>query len=185
VRVLKLAVHDHPLFCPEDRLALLLRQAHSAYVTELERDPCRYLALRLAAAVHELQKLAPHASPQFSGRDQGRRRGSNDEGNNNFYDSEGDANNKDASAPEEDPALAKLIALAYPNAGLYAGPNNFGLDHLSSSGDNSVRKRSSSSSSNSCSAGSTHGGTEAPAKARRAAAAAAAAARAAGANSSI
>ena len=137
VRVLKLAVHDHPLFCPEDRLALLLRQAHSAYVTELERDPCRYLALRLAAAVHELQKLAPHASPQFSGRDQGRRRGSNDEGNNNFYDSEGDANNKDASAPEEDPALAKLIALAYPNAGLYAGPNNFGLDHLSSSGDNS------------------------------------------------
>ena len=118
VRVLKLAVHDHPLFCHEDRLALLLRQAHSAYVTELERDPCRYLALRLAAAVHELQRLVPQALSQSGGRNQGRRE-----------------EDKDASSPEEDPALAKLVALAYPNSGLHAGPG-FGFDQFGSNNEN-------------------------------------------------
>ena len=51
----KVAIYDHPLFTPEERLASLLRAAYGTYRTHLDGDLSTYHARRLEALVERLE----------------------------------------------------------------------------------------------------------------------------------
>jgi len=55
LKIGRVSLYDHPLFWPEDTVACLLRSSHAKYVRELEENPSKFLSLRLASCVQNLE----------------------------------------------------------------------------------------------------------------------------------